>query len=69
MSPRLRKLIGSFGIVAFLTAYVVLAVTLADRLPDNTVVQLLFFAIAGVAWGVPVLPLFTWMETGRLRRR
>ena len=69
MGPRLRKLVGSLGVIAFLIAYIVLAVTLADRLPDNRLAQLLFFVVAGTAWGLPLLPLFTWMERGRFTRR
>jgi len=69
MPPRLRKLVGSVAVIAFLTAYIALAVTLADRLPDNRIAELLFFVVAGMAWGVPILPLFTWMQTGAFRRR
>ena len=69
MPPRLRKLVGSVAVIAFLTAYIALAVTLADWLPDNRIAELLFFVVAGIAWGVPILPLFTWMQTGAFRRR
>ena len=68
MPPRLRKLIGSLGVLIFLAAYIVVAVTLADQLPDNRVIELLYFAVAGVAWGVPLLPLFRWIETGSFRK-
>jgi uncharacterized membrane protein len=68
MSPRLRKLIGSLAVLVFLTGYIVLAVTLADHIPDNRAAQLLYFVVAGVAWGLPILPLFVWMETGAFRR-
>ena len=59
MSPPIRKLVGSLAVVVFLTAYIAIAVTLADRLPDNRLVELLFFAVVGIAWGVPLLPLFS----------
>lgn len=68
MSPHLRKLIGSIALLVFLATYVVVAATLADHLPDHRLVQLLFFAVVGIAWGVPLLPLFTWMELGRFHR-
>jgi hypothetical protein len=68
MGPRLRKLIGSIAVVLFLAAYIAAAVTLADRLPDDPLVQLLYFAVVGVAWGVPLLPLFRWMQTGSFRK-
>ena len=69
MSPHLRKLVGSVGVLVFLAAYIAVAVTLADRLPDNRFAELAFFAIVGIAWGVPILPLFTWMERGTFRRK
>ncbi|HQR89863.1 MAG TPA: DUF2842 domain-containing protein [Caulobacter sp.] len=58
---RLRKLIGGLGIMVFLTAYVVIATTLYDYLPDNRAVHLLYFAIVGLAWGLPLMPLMSWM--------
>ena len=68
MPPRLRKLIGSIAVVIFLAAYIAAAVTLADRLPDNRAVELAYFLVAGMAWGLPLLPLFTWIQTGAWRR-
>lgn len=58
---RLRKLIGGLGIMVFLTAYVAIATTLYDYLPDNRAVHLLYFAVVGLAWGLPLMPLMSWM--------
>jgi hypothetical protein len=65
MSARVRKLIGMIGILVFLTAYVVAVATLGDRLPKLWFVQLLYYGIAGVVWGLPLFPLITWMNRGR----
>ena len=65
MTARVRKLIGSAGLLAFLAAYVWAATAISDHLPDNTVIKLAFFAVAGVAWGLPILPLISWMNRGR----
>jgi Protein of unknown function (DUF2842) len=62
MNPRLRKLIGLFGIVAFLGAYVVGAVAIGDRLPKHWAVQVAYFGLAGVLWGFPLFPLIRWMN-------
>lgn len=62
MSPRLRKLIGLFGIIGFLAAYVWLVSVVADHVPKQFAVQLVFFVVAGVGWGVPILPLISWMN-------
>jgi hypothetical protein len=40
-------------------------VAVADRLPDNRVVELIYFILAGTLWGVPLLPLITWTQSGR----
>ena len=65
MSARLRKLIGMVGILAFLVAYVALVATLGDRLPKHWWVQVIYFGLAGVLWGVPLFPLISWMNRGR----
>jgi hypothetical protein len=65
MPARTRKLIGSMAIVAFLVLYMALVATLAERLPPSKAVQLVFFVIAGVAWGAPLIPLISWMSRGR----
>lgn len=64
MSARLRKLIGLVGIVAFVAIYAVAAIALGERLPDSLWVQTAYFAVAGLAWGVPILPLISWMNRG-----
>ena len=65
MSVRTRKLIGSLSIVAFLGFYIAVVATLAERLPTNWIVQLVFFMVAGVAWGAPLVPLISWMNRVR----
>lgn len=62
MPTRLRKLIGSAGVVAFLLGYIWALTILADRVPRNTWAQTAFFAVAGVLWGVPIIPLIRWMN-------
>ncbi len=64
MPTRLRKLLGLFGVLGFLALYVAVAVAIADRLPDHWLVKLVYFAVVGVAWGVPLIPLFRWMNRG-----
>ena len=65
MSPRKRKLVGSVGILLFLGVYVWAAATLADRLPDSTLVRLIYFALVGTLWGLPLFPLIAWVQRGR----
>jgi hypothetical protein len=65
MTARVRKLIGGAGIILFLIFYVGAAVQIAAVLPANAAVKLGYFAIVGIGWGVPVIPLITWMNRGR----
>ncbi len=65
MNKRARKALGGLGIVAFLILYAGLAVTVAGHLPDNRAIQMIYFVVAGVAWGLPLVPLIKWMEGGR----
>jgi hypothetical protein len=65
MSARLRKLVGLVAILAFLTAYVAVVATVGDRIPRHWAVQVIYFGLAGVLWGVPLFPLISWMNRGR----
>lgn len=62
MTPRLRKLLGSLAILAFLFAWIAAALALADRLPAHWLAQLAFFLVAGLGWGLPLIPLMKWMN-------
>jgi hypothetical protein len=65
MPARVRKLIGGVGVLAFLVAYAVVMTIIADHLPNQWAVKLIFFVVAGVGWGVPLIPLITWMNRGK----
>jgi len=65
MHPRAKKLVGLVGILGFLIAYALLVSKLSDHLPDNGALRLAFYALAGLGWGVPILPLISWMNRGR----
>jgi hypothetical protein len=64
MSARLRKLIGMVAILGFLTAYVVGVATIGDHLPKLWWVEVAYYGVAGVLWGVPLFPLIRWMNAG-----
>jgi Trk-type K+ transport system membrane component len=58
---RLRKFIGGIGILVFLAAWIWVFTSLYDFLPDNRAVQLIYFVVAGLGWGLPLMPLMSWM--------
>lgn len=62
MTPPIRRLLGSIGVVVFMVAYIWAAIAIAERLPTNTAVQLVFFIVAGTAWGLPLFPLIAWAQ-------
>ncbi len=62
MKVKTRKLIGTFGVLVGLFAYIVLCVNIADLLPGNALIELLFYAFAGVAWAFPTTYLIRWMN-------
>ena len=66
--PR-RRLIACVGIIVFLTAYVAGVSDLGRHIPQNALIQLLFYALAGTLWGVPVLPLISWSEAYKPKSR
>jgi len=65
MGTRTRKAIGSAAILLFLLFYVGLAGWIGDKLPNQWLIKLLFYAVAGTAWGAPLIPLLSWMNRGR----
>lgn len=62
MSPRLKKLVGLAVLPPGLLLYIGAVVTLAEKVPDFWLAQLVYFAVTGVAWAAPVIPLMKWME-------
>lgn len=62
MNPRIKKLIGGAGLMVYLAAYVWAATAIFERLPQNVAIQLVFVAVAGIGWGLPLRPLLNWMN-------
>lgn len=62
MPPRARRFVAFLGVMAFLGLWIWGAISLAEILPDIWWVDLLFFTVAGVGWGIPLIPLLRWAE-------
>ena len=64
MPQRLRKLLGTIVLVVFVAFYSLAAMTVAAaKLPGiSSLVQLLFFVVAGFLWVIPAAPLVSWMQ-------
>lgn len=62
MAPRLKKLIGVFILVPGLILYVLAAAALGEHVPKVTVLQVVYYLIAGIAWAAPARLLIRWTE-------
>jgi predicted membrane channel-forming protein YqfA (hemolysin III family) len=70
MSPRFRKLLGAFVMIAFVLVYALVAMAVADSRPMHeapALVQTLLYIVLGLAWVLPLMPLVRWMEGGGRR--
>ena len=64
MTARLRKFIGTVGLVAFLVAYALAAMAIGALTLDGAAgwQRFAYYIIAGIAWALPALPLIRWMQ-------
>jgi hypothetical protein len=71
MSMRWKKFIGAFALLAIIAVYALIVMrTAVAILPGaGPVLELLFYAVAGMAWVVPVRYLILWMNTPGRRDR
>ena len=65
MTGPTRKAIGGVALMVFLLIYVGAAGKLGAMLPNQFLIRLIYYAVVGVAWGLPVIPLITWMNRTR----
>jgi hypothetical protein len=68
MPPRARRFVAATGVLLFLAFYVWAVISIGDRLPDSPWIDLLFYGVAGTAWGLPLIPLLRWAEQGGRRK-
>ncbi|HXF55178.1 MAG TPA: DUF2842 domain-containing protein [Hyphomicrobiaceae bacterium] len=64
MTMRTRKLLGTVALLVFLSAYALLVMLIAVVLQvrDSKLIEVAFYAIAGLAWVVPAAILVRWMQ-------
>ena len=65
MTARWRKALGSALILMFVAGYVWLATVVGAHVPAVWWAQLIYYAVFGIGWGLPVIPLIAWMNRGR----
>jgi hypothetical protein len=70
MPERLKKLIGSIVLVAFVCVYALTVMTVAAaKLPGTSrLTQLVFYVVGGLAWVIPAGALIAWMQKPSRRK-
>ncbi|MFM7083924.1 MAG: DUF2842 domain-containing protein [Hyphomicrobium sp.] len=63
MTVRSRKLLGTIGLLIFLTVYAFVAMMIAIILQVNAskTLELLYYLVAGLAWVFPAGLIIQWM--------
>jgi hypothetical protein len=64
MRIRTRKLIGTIALLVLVTAWALLAMAFAQFAlrAQNSIVVMLFYAVAGLGWVLPAMPIVAWMQ-------
>jgi hypothetical protein len=64
MRIRTRKLIGTLALLVLVTAWALLAMAFAQFAlrAQGTIVVMLFYAVAGLGWVLPAMPIVAWMQ-------
>ncbi len=64
MSVRTRKLIGTVMLAVLVVVYalVVMAIAAGRISTAGTIIQVLFFAVAGLLWVLPAMAIIRWMQ-------
>jgi uncharacterized protein DUF2842 len=64
MRIRARKLIGTVGLLVLVTVWALLAMAFAQFAlrAQSGWVAALFYAVAGLGWVLPAMPLVSWMQ-------
>ncbi len=64
MTIRIRKFIGTILLLALVAVWALLAMALAQFMLINAKawVALLYYAVVGIGWILPAMPLIRWMQ-------
>ena len=66
MEPSWRKPAGVIGLLLYLTLYAALVSSFANALSAlPQALMIIAYIVLGIAWLLPLRPLFVWMNTGR----
>ena len=71
MSMRIRKLVGTFALLALVIVWALVAMAIAQFPPifQNPWIAAVYYVVAGIGWILPAMPLIKWMSGGSVRSR
>jgi Protein of unknown function (DUF2842) len=71
MPSRLRKFIGAVALFVLVIVWALLAMALAQipAIRENAAASILYYAVAGVGWVLPAMPIVSWMSRPGIIRR
>jgi hypothetical protein len=64
----LRRVIACVAIFVFLLAYIYGVIAIGTLIGDQGALTYIFYALAGLLWGVPILPIISWSEAYKRKR-
>jgi Protein of unknown function (DUF2842) len=64
MPIRLRKFIGAVLLFVLVIVWALVAMALAQSpaIHDSTIASIAYYAIAGIGWVLPAMPIIAWMS-------
>ena len=64
MPLRLRKFIGAILLITLVVSWALVAMALAQApaIKANSVIEVIYYVVAGLAWVLPAMPLVRWMS-------
>jgi hypothetical protein len=67
---RTRKLIGTTALLVLVTAWALIAMAVAQFVfrSTNELAAWIYYAMAGLGWVLPAMPLISWMSHGDVER-
>jgi hypothetical protein len=63
MSVRIRKLVGTFALIALVLIWALLAMAVAQFpvIKASSLGEAIYYVVAGLGWVLPAMPLIKWM--------
>jgi hypothetical protein len=64
MPIRLRKLIGTVGLIILVVTWALVAMAVAQcpAIKANGLIEVIYYVVAGLGWVLPAMPLVRWMS-------